>query len=433
MNDPIMIRAVGLLLPLTILGLLWLWRQPGRLQATGVLLASIWTIPTLLLLHRLGMELNWWAFEANGGQFQAIPVDLFLAWVMIWGAIPALAFPRLNLLLVIVAMLGIDLILMPLASPVVQLSRYWWIGETVGLGTILLPAQLLARWTVRGEHLPSRVSLIALAYSGITFWVLPNVILELTGGNWQPLFDRPLWLKVLGLQAMALFAIPGLSAAQEFVARGEGTPIPFDPPKRIVKSGVYAYLANPMQLSTASTLIFWGFLLQSAWVSLAAVVAVIYSAGLAAWSENEDLNHRFGDRWMHYRKQVGSWWPSWKPWYVRSPVTQRPQARLYVAESCLPCASIGRWLRKQRPAGLTLIAAENYAPGGLNRITYDPGDGFAAENGVAALARALEHIHLGWAIVSWSIRLPLVRSLIQLLVDSVGGGPRQIQEKGTER
>ena len=275
MNDPILIRTIGLLLPLSILGLLWVWRKPGRLQATGVLLSSLWTIPTLLLLHRLSMDFHWWLFEADGGQFQGIPIDLFLAWVMIWGAIPALAFPRLNLILLVVVMLGADLILMPLASPVVQLGGYWWLGEAVGLGTSLLPAQLLGRWTVRGEHLAFRVTFIALAYIGITFWVLPTLILELTGGTWRPFIELPLWLKVLGFQAMGLFAVPGLSAAQEFVARGEGTPIPFDPPKRMVSSGVYAYLANPMQFSTALTLILWGMLLQNVWVSIAAVVAVL--------------------------------------------------------------------------------------------------------------------------------------------------------------
>ena len=46
--------------------------------------------------------------------------------------------------------------------------------------------------------------------------------------------------------------------------------------------------------------------------------------------------------------------------------------------------------------------------------------------GVAAFARALEHIHLGWAFVGWTMRLPLVEPFLQLLVDAVGGGPRQI-------
>ena len=52
---------------------------------------------------------------------------------------------------------------------------------------------------------------------------------------------------------------------------------------------------------------------------------------------------------------------------------------------------------------------------------------------MAELARALEHIHLEWAIIGWIMRLPLVLVLIQLLVDSVGGEPRPIGENQRDR
>jgi hypothetical protein len=61
------------------------------------------------------------------------------------------------------------------------------------------------------------------------------------------------------------------------------------------------------------------------------------------------------------------------------------------------------------------------------RITYDPGDGSGDEVGVAAIARALEHIHLGWACLGWFLRLPLVTPSLQLLADASGGGPRLIR------
>ena len=57
-------------------------------------------------------------------------------------------------------------------------------------------------------------------------------------------------------------------------------------------------------------------------------------------------------------------------------------------------------------------------------MTYDPLDGTAEEDGVAALARALEHIHLGWALVGWTMRLPLVKQLIQITADAVGAAPQ---------
>lgn len=289
MNDPILIRTIGLLLPITALGVLWMWRRADHRLITGALLASLSTVPTLLLLNQLGMHFNWWQFEAQGGLFLGIPVDLFIGWVLLWGAIPAFTFPRLNLVLVIAVMLGIDLILMPAAAPVIQLQSGWWLREALGLSISLLPAQLLARWTANDRHLTNRVTILAFGYIGLSFWVLPNLILELTGGDWRSFIERPLWINSIGMQLLALPAVLGLSAVQEFAVRGGGTPIPFDPPKRLVTSGVYAYLANPMQLSTSFALFGWGILLESLWVASAGVMALIFGFGMAAWSAGEDL------------------------------------------------------------------------------------------------------------------------------------------------
>ncbi|HEY3109346.1 MAG TPA: hypothetical protein VGL23_11370, partial [Chloroflexota bacterium] len=58
-------------------------------------------------------------------------------------------------------------------------------------------------------------------------------------------------------------------------------------------------------------------------------------------------------------------------------------------------------------------------------ITYVAADGqpFA---GVAALARALDHLDLAWAWLGWALRLPLVCQAAQLLADALGAEPRAI-------
>ena len=43
--------------------------------------------------------------------------------------------------------------------------------------------------------------------------------------------------------------------------------------------------------------------------------------------------------------------------------------------------------------------------------------------GVAALGRAVQHLHLGWAYVGWLVRVPGVAPFLQVVVDAVGGGP----------
>src|SRR5262249_33143268 len=103
-----------------------------------------------------------------------------------------------------------------------------------------------------------------------------------------------------------------------------------------------------------------------------------------------------------------------------------PPARLYLARGCDPCSALALWFARRRPVGLLLVAAEDHPQRDLDRLTYDPGDGGPAEQGIAALARGLQHPHLGYAWLGWTARLPLVRPFLQLLADASGGGPRRV-------
>jgi len=176
-----------------------------------------------------------------------------------------------------------------------------------------------------------------------------------------------------------------------------------------------------MQLSAALTLFAWGALLQNIWVAAGGVMTLIYGAGFAAWDEERDLVARFGDRWRAYRREVHDWWPRWRPHI--DPAT--PPALLYVAFTCGECSETGAWIQRQQPRGVRIVPAEQHPTRDLWRMTYAAADGTEAQ-GIAAFARALEHMHLGWAFAGMIMRLPLIRPCVQLLVDVSGGGPRHI-------
>lgn len=415
-HKTILIRALGIFLPVALTFGLWLWRKPARGQMVGALLACGWNFPSLLLINLLAVRFGWWRFEAQGGLFQTMPVELYLGWILLWGAIPILASPRMRWWLTALIFLCADLILMPACEPVVQLGGNWLLGEACALVLCFLPAQLLARWTYNRRHLAARVFLQAITFSGLLFWILPAVILEQTNANCDLFFKRPFWLTSLALQILSLPAILGLSAVQEFYARGRGTPVPYDPPKHLVTSGVYSYIANPMQLAMCLLLAGWGALLGNVWIAAAGGMGVIYSAGLAAWDEGADLKTRFGDHWMNYRLEVHDWFPRWRP-------VRRTIAQIYVAETCAKCSEVGAWLRARNPIGLEVAAAENHPTRDLRRLTYEDGD-FRVE-GVAAFARALEHINFAWAFVGWTLQLPVVCRFAQLVTD-VSGGEMQL-------
>jgi hypothetical protein len=99
---------------------------------------------------------------------------------------------------------------------------------------------------------------------------------------------------------------------------------------------------------------------------------------------------------------------------------------LFVSERCGMCREVGIWFARQGARGLSIVPAETHPSGLLTRVTYEPGDGGRASTGVAAIARAVEHVHFGWALAAFFVRLPVVSTLVQLLADASGAEPRPI-------
>jgi hypothetical protein len=117
---------------------------------------------------------------------------------------------------------------MPLGAPVITLGSRWLVGEAIGVIAGVIPGQLLARWTARGEHVAGRATLQALTFAALVMFVLPATILQASGTTWLNPITLPAWKVSLALQMLAVPAILGLTAVQEFATRGGGTPVPFD-------------------------------------------------------------------------------------------------------------------------------------------------------------------------------------------------------------
>jgi hypothetical protein len=145
----------------------------------------------------------------------------------------------------------------------------------------------------------------------------------------------------------------------------------------------------------------------------AAVSAAGFAIGVAGPHEDRELTRRHGAAWSAYRAGVRAWWPRWRP--------AAPPARLRLAAQCDLCSSAALALARLEPLGLALCPAPRH----LRRARYEGGDDYTAD-GVAALARGLEHVHLGWAALGWAMRVPGLDRLLQLVVDGAGGGPREL-------
>lgn len=409
-----LVRGAALYLPIALAVALAGWTRPDRRRWGAVLLATVWNAVGLLVVNLLAVRAGWWRFDAGAPLVAGIPADLWVGWALVWGAVAALA-PRRSGPLVGAALVAADLVLMPLGEPVVVLGPSWLAGEALAVATCLVPGLLLARWTAADERLGARVALQVLAFAGAVYLVLPALVFSWTGEGWGALLGRPRWQFVVAALVAGPFAAMAVQAVLEF-ARAGGTPFPLDPPKRLVRSGPYAYLANPMQAGATVLLVAWGVLLASPAIVAAAAMATVFSAGLATWSEELDLRTRFGEDWSGYRQRVRSWLPTWRP-------AVAPPATAYVAAGCEPCEAVGGFLGRRRPAGVALVPAQVCADP-LVRITYE--DEVGRASGIAAIGRTLERVHLGWAAISWIARLPVIAPALQLIADAVGAGPRDL-------
>jgi protein-S-isoprenylcysteine O-methyltransferase Ste14 len=397
-------------------------RRPRMFAAC--LLSVLWVLSTLLVLQRMNNVAGWWTFEPAPVVFVGMPLELYVGWTILWGIVPALAFSKLGLPEVLVLMGTLDVWAMPSLSLLFKLPRNWLIGEVLALALVLAPGFCLACWTLENSHLNRRATLQVILSGLLFLFLLPEVVFALRpgpgGSVWQPLFAWPPPFRQCALQVIFLLAVPGISAVFEFAERGFGTPIPYDPPRRLVTSGIYRYCSNPMQMSCAVVMMLWSGVLRNPWLALGASMSVVHSAGIAHWDENRDLAARFGESWRAYHRSISSWRVRWRPFHAG------PPARLYIARSCAQCSAIREWIEHRAPIGLDLIDAETLPEGSIRRLRYDAGDGTAPVEGVAAFARALEHLNLAWAYCGITLRLPIVQECLQILMDVSGFGPRII-------
>ncbi len=416
-----LIRYAVLVVPAGLLGvLLATQRRRDRRTAGALLLTFIAASVAVFALNHVAHAAGWWRYAALDGSLNGVPVDVWLGWSVLWGPVPLL-LRRVPLPVLLLGLGWLDVLLMPRLGPVVELGDQWLLGELAGL-LVVVPVQLLGRWTIDRRRLAARAALQLITFTGLVGWLLPTAVFALGDGSWRELWTGPRWWTVTLFQLLALAAVPGIAAVREFVARGNGTPFPWDPPDRLVGTGPYAYLANPMQVSATAMLALLSLGTHSLALLVATVAAAAFSLTVAEPHERLDLAARLGRDWRRYDAAV-------RPWRLRrAPYVTRP-ARLYLARTCPVCAETRTWVERRRPYGLEIRAAEEYPSGtvaGLRRARYAGPDGETAD-GVAAVARAFEHCGPGWAYLGWLVRLPVVRPALQLLVDRTGGGPRDLQ------
>ncbi len=109
--------------------------------------------------------------------------------------------------------------------------------------------------------------------------------------------------------ALVVGAAIYLRCLWDFVCEGQGLPSPVDHPKKLVVSGLYRYVRNPMYVGVLLVLLGEVLLFRSMpflwysglWLGIMNVNILVY--------EEPYLRARFGESYVQYRKKVGRWIP----------------------------------------------------------------------------------------------------------------------------
>ena len=99
----------------------------------------------------------------------------------------------------------------------------------------------------------------------------------------------------------------------------KGTPVPFNPPPKVVKTGPYRYVRNPMLTGVFLILFGIGFGVNS--VSLVVFFSPLYVL-INVWElkkiEEPELMKRLGDEYIEYRRQTPMFIPGCRTKSIRS-------------------------------------------------------------------------------------------------------------------
>lgn len=121
-------------------------------------------------------------------------------------------------------------------------------------------------------------------------------------------------IKLLGL----LFLIAGLYlfiyTVYLFGRFGNGTLAPWTPTQRLVVFGPYKYCRNPMITGVFFILIGEALFLHSADILIWAAAFFLINTVYFILKEEPDLYKRFGEEYLHYKKNVPRWIPKFKPY-----------------------------------------------------------------------------------------------------------------------
>jgi hypothetical protein len=311
-EKPELQKAVLLLLPV----FMWVAQTASRRYSTreyaGAFLAFVWQFQASLILNIIFLRLGFWKFAPTDALLLGVPVDVMLGQTILLGPVIFLILRKISIYWKII--FSCLLLYGLFNTSIVMLQSYAWCGVISIMLMSIVPSLLIAEWTTTETHLYLRTILQSLSWASVLLWLFPSMIFQATDSSWAALLDRSIWKNFFYLLPLCIPAFILLSALKQFAVEGLGTAFPYDPPKRLVTHGIYAYLSNPMQVGICLMVGWWGVVLANYLLIISSIVAAILfrvfkdicNGSCAIGDENPD--------WDRYQNEVPKWIPRRTPW-----------------------------------------------------------------------------------------------------------------------
>jgi protein-S-isoprenylcysteine O-methyltransferase Ste14 len=147
----------------------------------------------------------------------------------------------------------------------------------------------------------------ATLFVGLVLIYLPERVLVWSGIESPASFGVP---QLAGMIVGTAGAAIAVWCIWTFVSIGNGTPAPFDPPRRLVIQGPYRLVRNPMYLGAALALAGAALFYGAAPLLGYAGVFLLATHLFVVFYEEPTLRRSFGPDYEAYCRRVRRWWPS---------------------------------------------------------------------------------------------------------------------------
>jgi protein-S-isoprenylcysteine O-methyltransferase Ste14 len=167
-----------------------------------------------------------------------------------------------------------------------------------------------------------RALIYASLFIGLVLVFVPASVLERSGVV-RPEVGA---VQIVGMAVVVAGVALALWCVLTFALVGRGTPAPFDPPRRLVVTGPYRFVRNPMYIGAGLALAGASLFFESLELAGYAVLFLIVVYLFIRAYEEPTLRRTFGQEYDEYCDRVGRWLPRRPSRSPAEPPAKRPSA-----------------------------------------------------------------------------------------------------------